>query len=154
MPTVSLTESNILTALRGFILSVIPDIEVVKGLDNGAAVPKGQFIVLTPLFATRLATNHTEYTQTHQVIIQPQKYAMQIDCYGAASSDHASLLTTLLRDEYGCSYFPANIQPLYADDPKLIPLVNAEQQYEKRWAITAYFQYNPVVSIPYENDQP
>ncbi|RYY79933.1 MAG: hypothetical protein EOO69_04510 [Moraxellaceae bacterium] len=143
-----------MTALRGFILSVIPDIEVVKGLDNGVAPPKGQYILLTPLFACRLATNTTNYLQTHQVITQPQKYAMQIDCYGEKSSDHASLLTTLLRDEYACSQFPENIQPLYADDPKLMPFVNAEQLYEKRWVITVYFQYNPVVTISYENNQP
>lgn len=33
-------------------------------------------------------------------------------------------------------------------DPKMMPLIDGEAQYEQRWVITAVLQYNPVVSTP------
>ena len=52
----------------------------------------------------------------------------------------------LFRDQYATDIFPANIQPLYADDPVQIPLIDGEEQYEQRWKITASLQYNPTLT--------
>ncbi|OYV48595.1 MAG: hypothetical protein B7X10_02855, partial [Burkholderiales bacterium 21-58-4] len=71
----------------------------------------------------------------------------QIDCYGPLSSDWAAMLSTLLRDEYACDAM-AGVQPLSADDPKMVALVDGEQQYEERWSITALLQYNPATVTP------
>jgi hypothetical protein len=59
----SLTESQTLTALRSFLLSVLPaGIEVVRGLDNRVAEPAGpDFVTMTPLFRERLETNTDTY---------------------------------------------------------------------------------------------
>jgi hypothetical protein len=42
---------------------------------------------------------------------------------------------------------PANIQPLYADNPTQMPLIDGEAQYEQRWKLTASLQYNPIVTV-------
>jgi len=142
-----LSEQDLYTALRTFLLSVIPDAKVIQGVQNRVAIPNDPFIGMTILNFERISTNHFEYDVGKKDVIQPQKWTVQIDCYGEPSNEWATTATTLLRDEYSCSLFPENIQPLYADDPKHMPITNGEQQYEKRWMISVCFQVNPLMSI-------
>lgn len=152
MPTINLTADDVYTALRAFILSVI-DVDVgnvIQGLGNGAATPSLGFIAMTMLFSTRLATNSHSYTDDSQTITKPHDVVIQIDCYGSQSFEWATVLSTLLRDEYATSRFNADIQPLHADDPKQMVLINAEQQYEERWMIEAHFQVNSAITTTIE----
>jgi hypothetical protein len=59
----SLSESQTLTALRSFLLSVLPaGIEVIRGQDNRVSEPDGDdFVVMTPMLRTRLETNVAAY---------------------------------------------------------------------------------------------
>lgn len=63
MITLDLTEADMMTALRGFLLRVLPaGVEVVKGQGNRVAEPKCEnFVVMTPILRTRLATNRDYY---------------------------------------------------------------------------------------------
>ncbi|RVT95249.1 hypothetical protein EOD42_16830 [Rhodovarius crocodyli] len=64
MPTtISLTETQILTVLRSFLLAVLPSgTEVVRGQTNRVPEPIGpDFVVMTPIMRERLATNETNY---------------------------------------------------------------------------------------------
>ena len=36
----------------------------------------------------------------------------------------------------------------YADDPKQVPFLNAENQIENRWIVEAHIQVNPSITIP------
>lgn len=150
--TVSPSQSVVMTALRTLILDLIT-CEVVQGLGNGVPMPLGAFIAITPLFQTRLSTNVDSYadptpTTGTKAAQQSVQYTVQIDCYGPDSSDWAVILSTMLRDEYACLSMAPDVQPLSADDPRMAPLIDGEQQYEQRWTITALLQYNPVVSTP------
>jgi hypothetical protein len=62
----SLTEVQIFTALRSFLLSIMPvGMEIVKAQDNRVPEPAGaDFITMTPLFRERLSTNVATYTDT------------------------------------------------------------------------------------------
>jgi hypothetical protein len=61
--SLSLTESQTLTALRSFLLSVLPaDIEVIQGQDNRVAEPvSSDFVTMTPILRSRLSTNVDTY---------------------------------------------------------------------------------------------
>lgn len=150
--TVSLTESAVFTALRAYILTLIP-CEVIRSLGNGVPTPVGGFIALTTLSQTRLSTNVDSYADTTPTTgtksaQQAIQYSIQIDCYGPLSGDWAAILSTLLRDEASCIALGPDVQPLDADDPKNMPIVNGEQQYVARWIVTALLQANPVVATP------
>jgi hypothetical protein len=150
--TVSIAQSDLQTILRSFILSLI-DCEVVAGLDNGVPMPVNPFVAVTPLYFNRLATNEPTYTdpgigQGTSGVKQSISYTWQIDCYGPQSSDWAAILTTMFRDSYGVDFMAPIAAPLYADDPKQMPVVDGEENFEQRWLITAVLQYNPVVTIP------
>jgi len=83
-----------------------------------------------------------------KAVTQAIEWTVQLDCYGVQSMQWANILTTLFRDEFSCSALKPYIQPLGADDPISLPLINGEQQYEQRWVVEAKFQYNSITTVP------
>ncbi len=63
MTTLSLTETQVLTALRSFLLAILPSgVDVIKGQDNRVPEPIApDFVVMTPLTQPRLGTNAVSY---------------------------------------------------------------------------------------------
>lgn len=80
----------------------------------------------------------------------PTEITYQIDVHGPNSSDNATTITTFFRDDRGASFFHDNgyvgITPLYADDPRQSPFIDAEQQYEDRFIIEAKLQADQVLT--------
>lgn len=84
-----------------------------------------------------------------EAIRQPTQVTMQLDVHGPNASDNAQTISTLFRDERATSFFAASgydVAPFYADDPKQIPFVNGENQYEFRYVVDAVMQANQTVS--------
>lgn len=142
-------------AVKAFVLAILPldDQHVIKGLGNRAPMPLGPFVAITTLANARLRTNQTTWDVTDPAptdlsIEQGVQITLQVDIYGPLSFDWTSIFSTLWRDETACDALTPSCQPLYTDDPKQIPLIDGEEQYEQRWLVTAYLQYDPVVSTP------
>lgn len=146
--TINTTDQDLYTAIRSFILGLIPDAEVFQGIDNGVPLPIDGFIVMTIISHVRLATNIDTWGINTHSAQQSIRIRMQIDCYGEISGDWASIIATKLRDVYGTDNMPATVQPLHADEPEMIPLINDEAQYEQRWMVSTMLQYNPIVTTP------
>lgn len=109
--------------------------------------------------------NSTTIQAGAQNFLQPIKKTIQIDVHGESSADNAHIISTLFRDGYGVDAFNTigvgigqfvigenaigsfNIQPLYCDDPKQMPFMNAEQQTEERWIVQCVVQANLVVKV-------
>lgn len=152
--TIDITESQLLAALRTFLLGVYAG-EVVKAQDNRVPMPVGPFCAMTPLFITGLSTSTSTYTdpgtnpggtQNHQ---RSTQWQVQLDFYGAGAGDSAAIVAALIRTPYACEQLASSgMQPLYAGEPKQMPLNNAEQQYENRWSVDFIAQFNPIVQTP------
>lgn len=152
--TVSPDQDAIYTTVRAFVLSLI-SCEVVQGLGNGVPTPPGGFISMTATAQTRLSTNISRYndpvtTVGTRAVRKSTSYAIQLDCFGPQSSDWATMIEQMWRDEYGCEMLAPNMQPLYCDEPKQMALVDGEQQYEQRWIVSAVLQFNPTVAVSQE----
>lgn len=156
--TISITESNVFAALRTFLLGILPTgIEVVNGQDNGVGEPIGpDFVEMTMIALRRLDTNVDTYTDpgtnpgTRNSKVSWEA-RVQLDVHGPNSADNSAIIATLFRDEYGCTVFASvntEIQPLYCEEPKQMPFINGENQYEQRWIIDAAIQYNPITQTP------
>jgi hypothetical protein len=150
--TASIGQDDVFTVVRAFILSLIA-CEVVQALDNSVPMPVNGFIAMQTLFARRLATNIPSLADptptTGRVSAEAHwEHTLQIDCYGPQAGDWAMIISTLWRDEYAATMFAPVCAPLHCDDPKQMPIVDAEANFENRWLITAVLQYNPVVSTP------
>lgn len=156
--TIDLTESAIFTGLRAFVLNVLtlPANQVVKGQANRVPMPSGSnFVVLTPSGRAQLATTVRSYRPSAlpapadgaRDTQRQTRMDVQIDVYGPAAAENVQIISTLLRDMYGCDFLRAhNCQPLYCGDPRQLPLVTGEQQYLARWMLGATLQFNPTVS--------
>lgn len=85
-----------------------------------------------------------------QGVLQAAEVTIQIDVHGPSSAENATAITTLLRDGYAVDAFLAlgdDVMTLHADDPKQVPFINGENQYEMRWVIEAKLQANLTLSI-------
>lgn len=81
--------------------------------------------------------------------LQKTEMVMQVDVHGDAAGDNAQVISTLFRDEVGVNFFrdlPIDMQPLWASDPRQLPFINAEQQWETRYSVDLHFEANQVVS--------
>lgn len=79
------------------------------------------------------------------------KMSVQLDIHGPNSGSNVRIIDTLFRSEIGTDSFETSglaIEPLYCDDAQQMPYVNDQKQYEDRWVMTAYLQFNAVVSTP------
>jgi hypothetical protein len=153
--TVDITDAEIFTALRAFILGVIGEtVSVVRGQDNRVVEPAAaDFVVLTQGARTRLATTVATYDvldplPTDMAYATATDVAIQIDVHGPNSADNVQAIVTLFRSTYGATAFPDDIRPMYCDPAQQVPFLNAENQYENRWVTTAHIQVTPTVSTP------
>jgi hypothetical protein len=153
--TISVTESMLYTALRTFLLGLV-SCPVVQSQQNRSAMGTGDFILMTGTGMSGLSTDKTGFipgqsnpgSETHS---RSTRWDVQLDCYGPNAADMASLLATTFKTDYAAAALAGaaiEIQPLYADDPKQMTIVNAESQYESRWIVVVFFQFNPVVTLP------
>lgn len=84
-----------------------------------------------------------------KTMTQPTEIAVQLDVHGPASADNAQVISTTFRDEFAVQFFAdinPDIAPLYADDPRQMPFINDQNQYETRWVVTAMLQANQTAS--------
>lgn len=93
-----------------------------------------------------------------QALTQGAEVTVQLDFHSAdlTAGDLAQAVSTAFRDQFAVDFFGAlspplsGAVPLYADDPRQMPFLNAEQQYEWRWVLEAHMQVNQVLSVPLE----
>jgi hypothetical protein len=150
--TISLTSTDVFTALRAFLVAVLPTgTEIVQAQDNGVPMPKGSFVAMNNAGIKRLATNVDSGTPGTSnpggwSITTPTQFTMALDFYGSNASAMAMTVQAMFRDEAGVALFPATVQPLYCDDPIQLPLITAEEQWLERWRVSAVMQIDPTVS--------
>ena len=158
--TVSQYEAQALTVLRDFLLSILPTgTEVVRGQINRIPEPQSaSFALMTPILRERLATTVTFYsnnaTGMNRSDLQPTKLTVQVDFHGPAAGDNTQIFTTLFRSDFATKAFvqdasfpgsPVDVTPLYTSDPRQMPFIDGEDQYEERWSVDAVMQVNPIV---------
>jgi hypothetical protein len=156
--TVTPSESSAMRDLRLLILSMLPDVTVIRGLINRVPEPsEADFIVIWPLRRTRLATNVDSYqddvTLSVKFLDASTQLDVQCDVHGPRSGECAQIVSTMLRDDYACQFFEragSDTRPLYASDPVQALFFNAENQGEERWRIELSLQIAQVVQAPQE----
>lgn len=158
-PVLSLTESQTLQATGNFLVAVLPTgTAVVVGQDNRVASPQStNYAVMTPIMRTRLATNETTYSdgfpsnpQT-RADKQATMVTIQVDTFGPLSADHAQLIQTLLRSDWGVDQFATSgfdVTPLYTSEPRQMKFNDESAQVQQRWSIDLQLHCNPIVTVP------
>lgn len=146
-----IADQEIYTAVRAVLLTVLPaGTEIVQGVQNRVPMPKSGWVLMTVVAQKRISTNRGQFSDPAQAtaITMPTQHTVQLDFYGTPALSWATAAQTLFRDPYSTELMPANIQPLYADDPMSIPLIDGENQWESRWKLDVQLQTNPHITIP------
>lgn len=154
-----ITESDVFSTLRSFVLEIVPSgVEVIKAQANRVPEPEGtEFVVMTAIRRERLEWNTTTFIDGYpidpsiRVDTQPTQYTIQLDFHGSSGADYAQEFTTLFFSDYAFDEFgfitTLDIKPLYCSDPKQIPFINGEQQYEDRWIVEVEIQANMQTTV-------
>ena len=125
---------------------------IVRGWGNRAALPASNvFAVLTLIGAARRGTNVRSYAMPPQPDVDPNLdlniamltlYDVQVDFCGEDEltvGDMAARLVILGRDAVGVDFFRQyGLSALYADDPRALPFVNDQKQYQTRYSVTLH----------------
>jgi len=153
MYTPDITDKDVFNALRAFLLVVFPTgVEVVRSLDNRVAMPNSNFVLMQAVTQERLATNISSYVLDNdgdtKNIQQKINYGIQLDVYGSNAANNADVISTLFRDAFAYDSFPDNVKPLYCDNPSQLVFVNDSKQYENRFMLMVYLQYDPTIAVP------
>ena len=94
-----------------------------------------------------MATGQILMTQETEIVVQLDVHAANLN----AAGDMAETIATTFRSAYAADFFAADegsegqVSPLYCDDPRQSPFLNAEQQYESRWTVDVHLQANQTV---------
>jgi len=129
-------------------------VEVVQQLDNRVAMPLPGFAMISGTRKAKLSTgavseDDTAGEEDHEASID---LVLQIDFFGPQADDWAVVFAQTFASVWSCDFLKDyGIQPLYCDEPRQVPMVTGEAQYEHRWLTMAHVQYKPVVSLPQEH---
>lgn len=153
--TISITQDDMTTALRGFLLSLV-DAEVFLAQENLVPMPNQDFVTMTPMFITGISTNRVAYLDPgsgigSEMTQRSAQWRCQLDFYGNTAQEMAAIVGTMVRSEYSANWFRQNnyqITPLYAGEPHQTTMINAEKQYENRWTLDFMAQVNAAVTTP------
>jgi hypothetical protein len=158
--TISLTESQVFTALRTVLLGwLTSSVEIVRAQQNRVPEPTAaDFVVMLPVTRERISTNVVTFSDGFASSLpstrsdaQPTKYSIQLDVHGPNSANNSTILSTLFRSDVACDAFAAtgyDVTPLYSADPRQLPFIDAEQQFEDRWTFDVALQANIIVTSP------
>ena len=155
--TISITKSQLQTALRTFLIGLLGSSwQIIEGQDNRVPMPVGNFVVMTSMTVGYIATPQESWSAGSanpgvDSAKTSSQWRCQLDFYGTGAQDAATAVSRIIRTTYACDQFTASgvdMQPLYAEEPKNLTMINAENQYESRWSFDFVAQFNPVVSTP------
>ena len=128
-------------------------IPVVAGQVNRVPEPQqGDFVSMTTLrrvwLETNVDTNSDVLPAGNKTYRQATEVTIQLDVHGPNSHDTAEIISTMFRDSYATDFFLSypGITPLHADDPRQVPFINAESQYETRYVVEALLQADQTVT--------
>jgi hypothetical protein len=140
-------EGDILDGATVFGVGVAANTKVVfpqvSGTPGGAGVYNVS--VSQTVSSETMASGQLTATQNTEIVVQ-------LDCHSATvtgSADYAQTISTMLRDDYAVQNFAESgfaVFPLYADDPKQMPFINDQNQWETRWIVMAHLQANQTIS--------
>lgn len=149
----SITDDDVYTALRLFILAILPDLgpeNVLLGPMNRVPMPPGpNFVIMSPTDRGALATTVRQYLPDdgERHTTRSTRVGCFVNFYGDDATDNGQIFNQLFRDMYGCDFMrPYFVQPLWCDDGRQAPLIDSEKQYAQRWVIRTVMQINPTVS--------
>ncbi|MFS8368940.1 phage neck terminator protein [Acetobacter indonesiensis] len=98
--------ANITTAIRAFLLAIVPpDTPVQLAQQNRTVAPSGPFALVTLLNRQPLATVAQTDTATTSRFCLPEDVTVQVSLFGPGAGNNAQRLAILFRTPWACQFF-------------------------------------------------
>lgn len=143
MTVASVAFGTIAVGAQVFGPTIAPNTTIVSGPGGGGAgayqVSVSQTVSEQTLAAGTLA------------IAQATEMVVNVEVHGPNAGDNAQTVATLFRDEYAtsfASFVTAGVSPLFAEDPKQIPFIGSDDQYQERYIVGVHMQIDPAIAVP------
>ena len=146
----SISVDDVIDSIGSYI-ELFTSASIIRGNNNRTAMPDAPFVALTELRTTALNKPIEFYYDYYGVINEHNRIDVRIDFYGWELSDVARSVHTSFRTIWAVDKFPKGIVPLMCSEPRKVPIINAEDQYEQRWYMEMSLQYNPYINVPQES---
>ena len=153
MPNPDKTIDVVIDALADAIEWILPGTVIVRGNQNRAPMPQGNFIALTELFHEDIETPAYKFdgARNEVEIKQPYRTTIQCDVYGADACNIASALLAAMNSVVFNDHMPPEMDVLYAGELKQATMVDASDQFLTRWIFSVGVQYNIGVTLSQEH---
>lgn len=140
-------------AVADFLQPIIPAAAIVRGQVNDVPAPLPPSLVITEVGKTQYTTTRMKFDPLTGIstYLQPVELRLQLDFYGNAGGDMSNAAATMLRTGYAVENFPEGVKPLFCSDPFQAPLATGEKQFEARWTMELFVQYNAPVTVGQES---
>lgn len=159
---ISLTHQDVFAVIQPWVMAVtgLANENVIQGLGNRTPMPAPVpgFCTMTITGFDNLRTpvqtwDTTNPDPTSLATESGTRLRVQLDFISGpgvspGAGDWAKLISGIWRTEATCTAFAPTCAPLHADEAMMAPLTDEEDQYEQRWTLVAYVQYNPVTTVP------
>lgn len=147
------SDDAVFIALKAFAHVVFPALantQIVQGQNNDVPMPTGpDFLVIVPSGRYWQATTTHDYrpADDERDTTQQMRGEYNFSFYGPSAAEYAEKFAILFRDLYGCDFLrPYQVQPLWADGARQMPLIDDAKQYVQRYLVQTHVQFNPTVS--------
>lgn len=139
-------------AVSDFLQPLMPvGTQIVRGQTNDVPPPLPPSIVITEIGQPQYTTTRSKLSGTQMGYSMPVKLRIQLDFYGNSGGEMSTIAQTMLRSLYATGNFPDGVEPLYCTDSFQAPLTTGEKQFEARWSMELFVQYNAAVSVAQES---
>jgi hypothetical protein len=161
--TPSITTDQLYTAVGTFIQTVLGvdpatsvTVAVTRGQINRVSMPNTAFVNMWLADNDPLRTNVDTWQQSAQTQTTETgtRVKMRVDFYGPLSNDWQKAVTALWRDYYGAAQLAPVCAPLYYGNAVHATLIDGEEQYEDRWIVDLFLQYNPQFVVSQQTANP
>ena len=127
---------------------------IVRADINGTRLPDFPFCLITIGRSKQLATNthYNEYDINTDTLVEKistsREVLVHLDFYGDNSSDVATAVTQLFRDEKGINIFKnSGFVPLYVEDAQRLPYIDQTSTIYNRHQTVLHFNHHPALKF-------
>lgn len=151
--TININESQMMTALRSALLSVLGSgVEVIQAQANQVAMPEPPFVIMTPIRSTELSKPSARYEGNKRITSRSSQWTVQLDFFARNAQSMAETVAVLMRSEAMCELTENSpITPLYAGEALQTSMISPERQWEQRWTLETHWQFNPEITTPQQS---
>lgn len=143
-----ITHRDIYIDVRNYLISLLEaePKQVIQGYQNNSPLPLDAIVMaITSESEIDTPATYTDEENGKLIVQQSREVVVQVDFFGKKAQERCQKVSIIWKNYYTTEALKC-CQPLYAREPRRLPILNEQAMYEDRWTIELVLQYNPEVA--------